>query len=76
MHEITKLESRFGYIVCSAGTTGCVVAARVAADPTIQVLLLWAGGDDETELITNPNHWPRTLVSELDWGFVAERTRT
>ena len=68
----SKLGSRFDYIVCGAGTTGCVVAARLAADPTIQVLLLEAGGDDETELITNPNHWPRTLGSELDWGFVAE----
>ena len=71
-HLASKLGSRFDYIVCGAGTTGRVVAARLAADPTIQVLLLEAGGNDETELITNPNHWPRTLGSELDWGFVAE----
>ena len=48
------------------------MAARLAADPTIQVLLLEAGGTDETELVSNPNRWPMTLGSELDWGFVAE----
>jgi choline dehydrogenase len=36
------------------------------------VLLLEAGGNDEKELITDPNRCPMTLGSELDWGFVAE----
>jgi choline dehydrogenase len=48
------------------------VAARLAADLDTQVLLLEAGGTDETDLVTNPNRWPMTLGSELDWGFVAE----
>ena len=64
--------TRFDYIVCGAGTSGCVLAARLAADPKTHVLLLEAGGTDETDLITNPNRWPMTLGSELDWGFVAE----
>ena len=58
---------RFDYIVCGAGTSGCVVAARLAADLKTEVLLLEAGGSDETDLITNPNRWPMTLGSELDW---------
>src|ERR1700737_4090247 len=68
----SKLRTRFDYIVCGAGTSGCVVAGRLAADPETQVLLLEAGGSDEMEVITNPNRWPLTLRSELDWGFVAE----
>jgi len=68
----SRLRARFDYIVCGAGTSGCVVAARLASDLKTQVLLLEAGGTDETELITNPNCWPMTLGSELDWGFVAE----
>ena len=67
-----ELASGFDYIVCGAGTSGCVVAARLAADPTISVLLLEAGGGDETDLIGDPNRWPMTLGSELDWKFVAE----
>jgi len=43
-----------------------------ASDLKTRVLLLEAGGPDDTELITNPNRWPMTLGSELDWGFMAE----
>src|SRR6516162_8924341 len=68
----SELSRGFDYIVCGAGTSGCVVAARLAADPSIRVLLLEAGGSDETDLIGDPNRWPMTLGSELDWGFVAE----
>ena len=68
----SNLLTRFDYIVCGAGTSGCVVAARLAADPHTQVLLLEAGGSEETEVIEDPNRWPMTLGSELDWGFVAE----
>src|SRR5262249_45871676 len=67
-----ELRSHYDFIVCGAGTSGSVVAARLAADPKVQVLLLEAGGADEMDLITNPNCWPMTLGSELDWGFVAE----
>jgi choline dehydrogenase-like flavoprotein len=68
----SELSRRFDYIVCGAGTSGCVVAARLAADLNTQVLLLEAGGTDETDLVTNPYRWPMALGSELDWGFVAE----
>src|SRR5215813_6104672 len=68
----SELRTTYDYIVCGSGTSGSVVAARLAADPNKQVLLLEAGGSDESELITNPNFWPRTLGTELDWGFVAE----
>ena len=66
------LKSHYDFIVCGAGTSGSVVTARLAADPKIQVLLLEAGGTDETDLVMNPNRWPMTLGSELDWGFVTE----
>jgi len=62
----------FDYIVCGAGTSGCVVAARLAAELNTHVLLLEAGGNDDSELVINPNHWPMTLGSDLDWGFIAE----
>jgi choline dehydrogenase len=69
---ISRLKPHYDFIVCGSGSSGSVVAGRLAENPDAQVLLLEAGGTDETELITNPNRWPMTLGSELDWGFVAE----
>ena len=66
------LRTRLDCIVVGAGSSGSVVAGRLASDSNIQVLLLEAGGSDETELVTNPTRWPMTLGSELDWGFMAE----
>src|SRR5450631_592552 len=67
-----EIRTEFDYIVCGAGTSGAVVAARLAANPSVRVLLLEAGGSDETDAITDPNRWPMTLGTELDWCFIAE----
>ena len=69
---ISQLKPRYDFIVCGSGSSGSVVASRLAENPDAEVLLLEAGGTDETDLVTNPNRWPMTLGSELDWGFVAE----
>jgi choline dehydrogenase len=68
----SELRTKFDYIVVGAGTSGSVVAGRLASDLNTQVLLLEAGGSDETELISNPNRWPMTLGSEFDWSFMTE----
>jgi choline dehydrogenase len=67
-----RIRSPFDFIVCGAGTSGCVVAARLAADPNLRILLIEAGGHDETELVQDPNRWPLTLGGEMDWAFVAD----
>jgi choline dehydrogenase len=64
----------FDFIVCGAGSSGSVVAARLAEDGSARVLLLEAGGDDASETVTNPAQWPLNLGSDRDWGFVGEPT--
>jgi choline dehydrogenase len=40
------LASHYDYIVCGSGSSGSVVARRLADNPDVSVLLLEAGGSD------------------------------
>jgi choline dehydrogenase len=41
------LQPRYDFVVCGAGTSGSVIARRLAENPDAQVLLLEAGGSDD-----------------------------
>jgi choline dehydrogenase len=68
----SKIAKQYDYIVCGAGSSGSVIAGRLAGNSQIQVLLLEAGGSDNVELVMDPNRWVSALGSELDWRFQAE----
>lgn len=46
--------TRFDYIIVGAGSSGCVVANRLSANPNISVCLIEAGGDGHSPWITIP----------------------
>ncbi|WP_338106141.1 hypothetical protein [Mycobacterium kubicae] len=66
------LKSRYDVIVCGAGSSGSVVARRLAENADVDVLLLEAGGTDRVPSVTDAAQWPANLGGERDWAFVAE----
>ncbi len=47
-------DSSYDYIICGAGTAGCLLANRLSADPGKRVLLIEAGGNDRYPWIHIP----------------------
>jgi choline dehydrogenase len=64
-----ELKSHYDFIVCGSGSSGSVVARRLAENPEVSVLLLEAGGSDDVPSVMEASQWPRNLGSERDWGF-------
>ncbi|MGE8358921.1 GMC family oxidoreductase [Pseudomonas sp.] len=59
----------YDFIVCGAGTAGCVVAARLADQQDVRVLLIEAGHGYSGPEVTEPAQWPLNLGSARDWAF-------
>lgn len=65
--------AEFDYIVVGAGSSGCVVADRLSADGTHEVLLVEAGGRDNNINIQIPVMVAKLLMDErVTWPFKTE----
>jgi choline dehydrogenase len=58
----------YDFIVVGAGSAGCVVAARTA-ERGAKVLLLEAGGRDDSPLIRIPAAYAALQDTHMDWGY-------
>src|SRR6202022_1949550 len=66
------LKPQYDFIVCGSGSSGSVVARRLAENPNVSVLLLEAGGPDDVPEVMRAEQWPANLGSERDWNFAAQ----
>lgn len=68
------MRDRFDYIIVGAGSAGCVLADRLSADGTKQVLLLEAGGRNEELMVRMPRGMIKIWTKpRWYWPFPAEQ---
>ena len=66
------LKSQYDFIVCGSGSSGSVVARRLAENADVNVLLVEAGGSDDMPEVMEAGQWPLNLGSERDWNFQSQ----
>src|SRR4030088_3689192 len=67
-----ELRPQYVFGVCGSGSSGSVVARRLAENPSVSVLLLEAGGTDDAPEVTLSNQWMLNLQTARDWHFRAK----
>lgn len=60
------------YIVVGTGSAGSVVANRLSADPSAEVVVLEAGPRDKDKFIRIPAGFPKLFRGETDWNYQTE----
>src|SRR5258707_3396871 len=71
----SELRPHYDFIVCGSGSSGSVVARRLAENPDVSVLLLEAGGSDDVPSVIEADQWHTNLGSDRDWAFQAQPNR-
>jgi choline dehydrogenase len=57
------------YVIVGGGTAGCVLAARLSAEPACTVTLIEAGPDVTGLPISDPSRWIELGSGPYDWGY-------
>jgi choline dehydrogenase len=67
------VQQEFDYIIVGGGSAGCVLANRLSEDGRSTVLLVEAGGADDSWLFRMPLGFMMTAANPaFDWGYASE----
>ncbi|GME50210.1 Glucose-methanol-choline oxidoreductase [Neofusicoccum parvum] len=63
----------YDYVVCGGGTSGCVIAGRLAEDLNVAVCVIEAGPDNaDLENVHMVGGWSQNFDCETDWNITSE----
>jgi choline dehydrogenase len=69
----TDPRETYDYVIIGAGSSGCVLGARLSEDRNARVLVLEAGGKDDHPLVQMPLGFLKAMLNpEFNWGYVSE----
>lgn len=61
-------EKTYDYVICGGGTSGCVLAGRLAEDASLSILLVEAGADNaDLESTHMAGGWANLFGTDGDW---------
>ena len=66
-------DKSYDYVIVGGGLAGCVLANRLSANPNASVLLLEAGGENNSTSISVPAGFTKIFRSPLDWNLFTKR---
>ena len=70
-----KIEASYDYTVVGAGSSGCVLAARLSEDPACRVLLIEAGGADISRLLYKARRSGQPISEPMPIGPIVQYRR-
>jgi choline dehydrogenase len=70
VNTVAAQTGTFDYIICGAGSAGCVLANRLTEDENVSVLIIEAGGPElGVEAISTPLRLLELWNTEYDWAY-------
>ncbi len=65
------MKAQYDFVICGSGSSGSVVARRLAENSHAEVLLIEAGGVENIEAVSDVSKWPTNLGSERSWRYIS-----